>query len=66
MVLIRASLKQGNEEIKKTIKDSKHDKAKTYDNIIGMILDNCISIITEKDMEKVRIKIIIYYLLYII
>jgi ribosome recycling factor len=63
MVLIRASLKEGNDEIKKTIKDSKHDKAKTFDNIIGMILDNCINTITENDMEKV--KFIYYFFNYI-
>jgi hypothetical protein len=53
MLILEDSLKKGNNAIKTTLKATKHDKAKTYDKIISMILDNCYNEIEQDTAYQV-------------
>jgi hypothetical protein len=53
MLILRTNLNRGNDQIKKTIKESKHDKEVTYDKIIANMLDTCHKNIDEKTIEKI-------------
>jgi hypothetical protein len=53
MLILRANLEKGNQQITQALKETKHDKTKTYDKIIAMILDNCYTTINEYDVSNV-------------
>lgn len=53
MLVIRTSLDKGNPKVKAAIRDTKHDKEKTFDKIVAMMLENCYNKIEEKDIAKV-------------
>jgi len=54
MVLIRNNIVHGNIDIGPTIKNSKHDKAKTFDKILASMIDYCDNNIKDSDMNYVR------------
>lgn len=54
MLILEDSLIKGNNMIKATLKNSKHDKVKSYDKIISMILDNCYNLINLEEAVKVK------------
>jgi hypothetical protein len=51
--LIRNSLSQGNKEVQQVLKDTKHDKDMTFDKIIAMMQDNCISKVEPETVKKI-------------
>lgn len=53
LLIIRNSLEKGNTEVKSTLKETKHDKEKTFNKIKAMMLDSCVTKIDEKTVEKV-------------
>jgi tetrahydromethanopterin S-methyltransferase subunit G len=53
MILVRNSLAVGNKEVTATLKDSKHDKEKTFDKIISLMLDKCYKTISDDVINKV-------------
>ena len=55
MAILRNSLAKGNEDIRSVISASKFDKAKTFDKISTMVLQNCERVISDEQIEKVNI-----------
>ena len=53
MILVRNSLAVGNKDVTATLKDTKHDKEKTMDKIISLMLDRCYKTIPENVVNKV-------------
>ena len=50
--LIRNSLNAGNDRVKKVISETKLNKAKTFDKIIVLMLDNCLNNITQEEIQR--------------
>ena len=55
MGLVRNSLAEGNDLVKKTLSESNFDKNRSFDKIVSMMLSGCIGKITDKQMESVII-----------
>ena len=55
MAILRNSLAKGNEDIRSAISASKFDKAKTFDKISTMVLQNCERVISDEQIEEVNI-----------
>lgn len=53
MAILRNSLAKGNEDIRTAIKDSKFDKAKTFDKVAFTMLLNCKRVIKDEHVDKV-------------
>jgi hypothetical protein len=53
MALVRNSLAEENQEVKKALEEGKFDKSQSYDKIVAMMLSGCISKITDIQMESV-------------
>ena len=53
MLIMRTNLAKGNQNVINVLKDSKHDKEKTYDKIVAMMLDNCYNNIKHSVVEKI-------------
>lgn len=54
LILIKNSLAKGNNDVIKTLKETKHDKEKTYDKIVAMMTDSCYNKIDKVTIEKVE------------
>lgn len=53
MMIIKTSLNRRNPTINHVMKITKHDKAKTFDKIIAMMLDTCTGAIDEKTIDMI-------------
>jgi len=53
MALVRNSLAEENQAVKKTIESGKFDKSTTYDKIVAMMINGCMSKINDAQMESV-------------
>lgn len=53
MLLVRNSLGRGNPDVTAALKETKHDKEKTYDKIVAMMLDTCHNTIEERIIDKI-------------
>ena len=53
MLLVRNSLGRGNPDVTTTLKETKHDKEKTYDKIVTMMLYTCTHTIEERIIHKI-------------
>jgi len=53
MLLIRNNLSNENKKVISVLAETKHDKEKTYNKIVAMMLDNCYSKIDQATIEKV-------------
>lgn len=54
MIMVQLSLGKGNAEVKGVLKDTKHDRKKSYDKIVSMMLDNCHNSIEERLVSEVN------------
>jgi len=63
VILVKNSLSKGNTEVTITLKETKHQKDKTFDKIFSMMLENCVDNIEERTRKEVIITI---YLLILI
>lgn len=52
MAIVRNSLVQGNNEVKDTIKSSKSDHSLTFDKIVAMMYETCLSKISDKQVSS--------------
>jgi hypothetical protein len=52
--LVRNTLAEGNDLIKKTVSESNFDKSRSFDKIVSMMLIGCMAKITDKQMESVN------------
>ncbi len=52
-LLVRTSLNNGNENVKNAIRDTKHNKDKTFDKITAMMLDTCMGLIEKNDINTI-------------
>ena len=52
LVVIRNSLSVGNKDVKNTMRDTKHDKEKTFNKIIALMLEHCYNSITDEFIKK--------------
>ena len=50
MAIVRNSLAKGNDHVVETLKETKHDKEKTFDKIVLMMYENCERQISERQM----------------
>ena len=55
MGLVRNTLAEGNDTVKKTLSTSNFDKSRSFDKIVSMMLAGCMKKITDKQMESVNI-----------
>ena len=53
MALVRNNLSEENQAVKQTIASGKFDKSKTFDKIVAMMINNCLTKITDAQMESV-------------
>jgi hypothetical protein len=53
MIIMRNSLARGNKNVNNALKETKHDKTKTYDKIISMMLDTCTGTIEDRTVDKI-------------
>ncbi len=53
MLIMRTNLAKGNQQVINVLKDTKHDKEKTYDKITAMMLDNCYTKIDQNTIDKI-------------
>jgi hypothetical protein len=54
LAVLRNSLEKGNEQIKKTIAKTVHDRGNTFDKILINIIENCQRKINQKQISKVK------------
>ncbi len=55
MTIVRNSLAKGNEDLKKTIGETKFDRAKTFDKVVTTMIQNCEDTINDKQLEQVKL-----------
>ena len=53
MALVRNNLSEENQSVKLIIQAGKFDKSKTFDKIVAMMINTCMSKITDKEIESV-------------
>ncbi len=53
MLIMKTSLSKGNKNVESVLKATKHEKARTYDKIVAMMLDTCIGAINDSTVDKI-------------
>ena len=55
MLIMRTSLNKGNKNVTNALRDTKHDKVKTYDKIVANMMETCYSKIEKNIVEEILV-----------